>query len=101
MRYDKQVKVMKQERVDDGMGGFEEGVPVVVSTIMGYITPLSAEMLLKEHGIVTTTGFKVITKDHIPKEYDFLEIDGTTYKVLQLSDLRKLRVLLVEVIIHG
>ncbi|WP_422406963.1 hypothetical protein [Acinetobacter sp. HRXRD-152] len=92
---------MKQERVDDGMGGYEEGVAVAVSTIMAFITPLSAEMLLKEHGIVTTTGFKIITRDHVPKEYGFLDIDGVAYKVLQSSDLRKLRVLLVEVVHHG
>ncbi len=101
MKYDKQVQVIKQERVSDGMGGFEEVAEVVVSTIMAFITPLSAELLLKEHGVVTTTGCKIITRDHVPEEYDFLEIDGVKYKVLQFSDLKKLRILLVEVIKHG
>jgi hypothetical protein len=97
MRYDKQAKVMKQTRVDDGMGGFTQ-TPSVVATIQAFTTPLHAELALKEYGIVTTTGMKLFTKDTIPASYDYLEINSIKYKVLQLSDFGKIKMLLVEVI---
>lgn len=97
MRYDKQAQVIRQTRVDDGMGGFTTS-PTVVANITAFTTPLHAELALKEYGIVTTTGMKLFTKDSLPASYDYLQINSIKYKVLQLSDFGKIKMLLVEVI---
>jgi hypothetical protein len=100
MKYDKAVKVIRTDKISDGMGGYEV-TPVVVVTVNAFTTPVKAELALKEYGLVTTTSMKIFTKETLPADFDYLEYDNKKYKVLQLSDFGKIRMLLVEVIENG
>lgn len=100
MKYDKAVSVIRTEKIEDGMGGYGTS-PVIVSEIQTFTTPLKAELALKEYGLVTTTSMKIFTKDFLPEKFDYLEYANKKYKVLQLSDYGKIRMLLVEVIDNG
>lgn len=97
MRYNKIIKVIKSQKISDMMGGFDT-TSNVVAELKAFATPITAELALKEYGLVTTTSLKFITKDNIPTEFDYLEYENKKYKVLQLSDFNKIKVLLVEVI---
>lgn len=97
MKFDKQMDVLGQTRVSDGMGGFEV-TQGVIGTIQGFTTPVKAEIMLKQHGIVSTSALKIFTKDLLPSEFVQLQYKEKNYKILQLSDFGKLRMLLVEVV---
>lgn len=99
MRMNKTVKVMRMERQSDGMGGYDE-TPVEISSFKVYSSPITAELALKDYGLVTTSGMKFITKDKkpLPEKYSHLLFENKQYKVLQYLDLKpNLKVLLVEV----
>ncbi|MCD4839733.1 hypothetical protein LRS37_12825 [Neobacillus sedimentimangrovi] len=100
MKFDKQMDIVSEEKVSDGMGGYEV-IKVVIGSIQAFTTPVKAEIMLKEHGIVSTTALKVFTKDTLPNEFVQLRYGETMYKILQLADFGKLRMLLVEVIPNG
>lgn len=97
MKFDKTMDIIGETRVSDSMGGFEVSYGVT-DTIQAFTTPVKAEIMLKEHGIVSTSALKVFTKDIIPNEFVQLQYGTIKYKILQLSDFGKLRMLLVEVI---
>lgn len=99
MRTNKTVKVIKVTRTSDGMGGHDE-IPVEVSNFKVYSTPLTAELAMKDYGLVTTSGMRFITKDRnpLPEDYSYLLFEDKHYTVLQYLDLKpNLKVLLVEV----
>lgn len=100
MKFDKSMNVLGETRVEDGMGGYE-ATQGVIGSIKAFTTPVKAEIILKEHGIVSTTAMKVFTKDILPNEFVQLSFEGKQYKILQLADFGKLRMLLVEVIHNG
>ena len=89
--------VLGESRVSDGMGGWTV-TQGVIGSIQAFTTPVKAEIMLKEYGIISTSGLKVFTKEHLPSEYVQLQHGEVKYKILQLSDFGKLRMLLVEVI---
>lgn len=100
MKFDKKMDILGESRVDDGMGG-STVTDGVIGTIQAFTTPVKAEIMLKEYGIVSTTALKIFTKDAIPNEFVKLEYNTTKYKIIQLADFGKLRMLLVEVINNG
>jgi hypothetical protein len=97
MKFDKQMDILGETRVSDGMGGFT-ATKGVIGTIQAFTTPVKAEIMLKEHGIVSTSALKIFTKDILPNEFVLLQTGTVKYKILQLSDFGKLRMLLVEVV---
>lgn len=96
MKFDKKMDVLAETRVSDGMGGTLPSEIKVIDTLDVFTTPVKAEIAMKEYGIITTTSLKVFTKGYLLDEYSHLEIKGKKYKVLQLADFEKLRMLLVE-----
>ena len=97
MKYDKQMDVLGETRVSDGMGGWTT-TKGVIGAIQAFTTPVKAEIMLKEHGIVSTSALKVFTKDIVPNAFVQLQYGEVNYKILQLSDFGKIRMLLVEVV---
>jgi hypothetical protein len=97
MKYDKKMDLLGETRVSDGMGGYTV-TNGVIGTIQAFTTPVKAEIMLREHGIVSTSSLKVFTKDTVPTEFVQLQHGDVKYKILQLSDFGKIRMLLVEVI---
>jgi hypothetical protein len=97
MKFDKTMQVTDELKTSDGMGGYTSE-RTVIGEIQVFITPVKAEIMLREYGIVSTSSMKVFTKDTIPHELVQLYLDDKQYKILQLSDFNKLRMLLVEVI---
>lgn len=95
MKFDKKMDVLAETRVSDLMGGWIVSTEVV-DTLDVFTTPVKAEIAMKEYGIITTTSLKVFTKGYLLDEYSHLVINGKKYKVLQLADFDKLRMLLVE-----
>lgn len=104
MKFDKRMNYMSESRVSDGMGGWIKG-SILVKEIDVFTTPVKAEIMLKEYGVVSTSTLKIFTKSELPvkdelgkKMTTHIESpDGTKYKILQMADLGKLRMLLVEV----
>lgn len=104
MRMDKTITIMSKGKVSDSMGGWLPSQEIEVASIDAFITPVQASTLLKEYGIISTKAFKVITFDDVPlkdesgnKTYFKLE-DGSEYKITQLNDYGKEKILLVELI---
>lgn len=105
MKYDKKVNIIKSEKVSDGMGGWLENEPRVEKEIYTFLTPMKAELLLKEYGLASTTMLKLFTKDTIPIMADGrwqdvkVEVDATKqqYSIIQYADFGKVRMLLLEV----
>lgn len=100
MRCDKVYKIIQKQGVSDGMGGYTE-TPVVVGQIEAFITPLSAELMLKTHGVVTTRAHRIITRDPLPERNDeesgfTLTANDQEYRILQVKDYPKVNVLTVE-----
>lgn len=105
MNFDKKIDIYTNQRTTDGMGGFKT-TPKHLKSIDGFTTPMKAELALKEYGIVSTTSLKVFTKDDIPTRdengktitFTLKFEDGTEYKVLQLADFGKMKLMLVELV---
>lgn len=105
MRFDKTVEVLGEQRVSNGMGGWTV-THGVVRDFDAIVTPVKAEIMLKENGIVSTTSMKIYTRDSLEeflkngtwdKEYQ-LQYNGSQYTILQYADFTKVRMLLVEVV---
>lgn len=97
MKFDKTFTLIGETKTSDGMGGWET-VKGTVGTMKALTTPISAEIALKQHGIISTSAFKVITKDLIDDISLQLSLNGKSFKILQIADYGKYRMLLVEVI---
>lgn len=95
MKFDTKAKLIEITTVPNGMGGYKP-ITKEVSEIDVFTTPVKAELMLKEYGIVTTTSLKVFTKDDVLSEHYKLLFNGKTYKQLQLADFGKIRMMLVE-----
>lgn len=97
MKFDKKMNIIGETKVSDGMGGWTTQ-PDVIGSIQTFTTPVKAEIMLKEYGIVSTTSLMVFTKDNIPNQFVQLQYGEIKYKILQVSDFGKYRRFLVEVI---
>jgi hypothetical protein len=96
MKFDKRMKLIKEELVSDGMGGFEVSGNFQVGTIQAFTSPVTAEIMLKEHGIVSTTALKIFTKDVIDEENFQIEYADRKFEILQQADYGKFRMFLVQ-----
>ena len=95
MKFDTKAKLIETTTIPNGMGGHTPTTKEV-SEIDIFTTPVKAELMLKEYGIVTTTSLKVFTKDAVMSEHFKLSFNDKTYKQLQLADFGKIRMMLVE-----
>ena len=103
MRMDKTITIMSKGKVSDGIGGWLLNQEIEVASIDAFITPIQVSTLLKEYGIISTKAFKVITFDDVPLKdksgnttYLKLE-DGSEYKITQLNDYGREKIILAEV----
>jgi hypothetical protein len=96
MKFDKRITLIKENLEPDGMGGYIEQGETQVGTIMGFTTPVTAEIMLREHGIVTTTAMKIFTQSVIDEENFQIEYADRKFEVLQMADYGKFRMLLVQ-----
>lgn len=96
MRCDKKFYFIGKQSKSDGMGGSINTIGKG-SSFMAHSTPVKAEIVLKEYGIVTTTARRLITKDNIKFPLESLTLtDGKlTYKVIEALDY-KMKILLIE-----
>lgn len=106
MKYDKKVELITTGKVSDGMGGWIEGGESIKATINTFLTPVKADILLKEYGISSTTTVKLFTKDQLPiknngkfGDYKLKVASGEKYKILQFADFGKVRMILMELIV--
>lgn len=96
MRFDKEMALLKENLVSDGMGGYESTGFQQVGTIYALTTPVTAEIMMKEYGIVSTSAMKIFTKDEFDEENVQIEYLDKKYEILQHSDYGKFRMLLVQ-----
>jgi len=97
MRMNEWMEVIVRTTTTDELGGEVEGIPQVLGSIKCFTTPLTAQLLMKEYGIVSTKAFKVFTMDTLPNRNDYeLRIGDVEFKVLQVNDYGKFTMLLVE-----
>lgn len=97
MFYNKKAKFISKEQISDGMGGWiDSDLPVVLAELSVFSAPVSAEIALKEYGIVTTTSMKLYTTGSIPEHYSYIEFNGKNYKTLQLMDYNPEKIVLME-----
>jgi len=96
MIQDKVFTFISTEKVSNGMGGFTTK-EISGDTFTCYISPQNATVMLREHGIVTTEAFKLITDDFIltPLQSLMVKHEGVKYKILQHLPLKR-NVFLVE-----
>lgn len=102
MKYDEKFTFQEvTQRVSNGMGGYTE-IKSDGQSFMAHKIPVKSEIMLKEYGLVTTSAFRLITKDNLPNPLEsyIVKSGQTLYKVLQTIDY-KLNILLVEVIVNG
>ena len=95
MKFDTKAKLIETKTIPNGMGGYKT-ITEVVAEINVFTTPVKAEIMLKEYGIVSTSSLKVFTKDKIADEHYKLSFNDKTYKQLQLADFGKIKMMLVE-----
>jgi hypothetical protein len=96
MKMDKEMIVLKENLVPDGMGGFIEQGEVQEGRIFAFITPVSTEVMLKEHGVIRTTALKIFTKEILPDTNFQIEYAGRKFEILQIADYGKVRMLLIQ-----
>lgn len=98
MIYEHEFHFVNEEEVSNGMGGYttEESNG---SKFMAHKSPVKAEIMLKNYGIVSTSSLRLITKDEInlPLESFIITDLKLKYKILQVLDY-KLNIFLIEVI---
>lgn len=96
MIQDKLFTFITTEKVSNGMGGFTTK-EVEGDSFTCYIAPQNATVMLKEYGIVTTEGHKLITSEKVtlPLQSLILKHDKQIYKILQHLPL-KYNIFLVE-----
>ena len=96
MWYGETAKVMRIESVSDGMGGWVDEVPTKVIELGVTRAPVTAETMLKQYGIVSTTAMKLYTEDKMPKGDYHIHYQGGDYRVLQVTEYGVETVILVE-----
>jgi hypothetical protein len=94
MRFDKTIRIISKEEIQDGMGGYEI-VEEITSTFNAFSTPVNAEIARKEYGIVTKKTLKLFTKDSVSEDVGSIEYDGATYSVVAFRDFGRMKMLVV------
>lgn len=97
MFYDKRAEIRTQQKESDGMGGWlDSESSVKVGEISVVTAPVSAEITLKEYGLISTTSMKLFTEDDVPEEDVFIKFEGSNYRILQNLDYGSEKGLLLE-----
>lgn len=97
MRMDKIMELIIRTTTTDELGGEVEGVPQSLGSIKCLQTPVNSELLMKDYGLVSTKAFKIFTMDTLPNRNDYeLRRNDIEYKILQINDYKKYKMLLVE-----
>ena len=105
MKLDKAFRIIKfVDPVPDGMGGWiETAKEESLGTIFGFVTPVVAEKLLKDYGVVSTTAIKIFTKANLPKAeniflkyFDYSDNIDQNYEILQVADYNKYTMILAQ-----
>ena len=98
MKMNKEFHFVIEEETPDGIGGYTT-IESNGSKFKAHKSPIKAEIMLKEYGIVSTSACRLITKDDInlPLESFIISDLNRKYKILQVLDY-KLNIFLVEVI---
>lgn len=87
MFYNQKAYVLSTESVSDGMGGWiDSDTPIVIGELMVRRAPVSAELMLKQYGLVSTTAMKLYTEDKIPKGDYFIGYGADHYRILQITE---------------
>lgn len=99
MFYEKKASFYKNaEPQSDGMGGWlDGGEPILLGEVRVASAPVTAELVLKEYGLVSTTSMKLYTEGIIPEGNKFIHFDSKDYRILQISDYGTTKVILMEV----
>lgn len=99
MWYSETAQVLTTESVSDGMGGWiDSDIPTKVAELSVRRAPVSAELMLKQYGLVTTSAMKLYTEDSIPKGNIYIHYQGGDYRVLQVTEYDVETILLLELI---
>lgn len=98
MFYNQKATVLTKESASDGMGGWIDGVSVELAVLKVRRAPVSAELMLKEYGLVSTTAMKLYTEDKVINGDIFIHFDNEDYRILQKTEYDIETILLVELI---
>jgi hypothetical protein len=105
MKFDKMFRLNKiTDPVPDGMGGWidtdnEENL----GAINTFITPVTAEIMMKDFGVLSTTAIKIFTQQRVPNikgmyltYVDFYNGIEEKYEILQIADYGKYFMILAQ-----
>lgn len=100
MRYDGTVEIVEAVKIPDGMGGYTQSV-IVVGVFTAKICPIRIERRLRDYGIVSDRILRIVTRDSLPYDINYLRINGLQYKILEYLDYSKHKILTIEEVNNG
>ena len=79
------------------MGGWiVSGGEEIIGTFYAFVTPVKAEIMMRDYGMVSTTAIKIFTKENIPKidgmyltYIDYADNIDEKFEILQIADYGK------------
>lgn len=98
MFYDKKAKLLKNgKRVSDGMGGWlESKEPYELEEIKVASSPVTAELALREYGMVSKSLMKLYTEDIVPMTSFYINFEDKDYRVHQVANYGLEKIILME-----
>lgn len=98
MFYEKTATLFVSGEVSDGMGGWIDSGKTDLDEIRVASAPISIDTVLKGYGVTVANSMKLYTEDELPLESFSIRFDGNEYRVLQLNDYGKEKIILMEMI---
>lgn len=96
MFYEKSATLFTTGQVSDGMGGWIDSGKTDLGEIKVANAPISIDTVLKGYGITGTNSMKLYTEDELPSGSFSIRFDGNEYRILQLNDYGKEKIILME-----
>lgn len=96
MNYDKKATLLATEKISDNIGGWLDAGTTELTDIDVIHAPVTADYALREYGIVSTKSLKLYTESKLPNLEYIVLFESNKYRVLQISDFGKEKILLLE-----
>ena len=104
MRFNDKIHLVKTGQISDGMGGWIDSGEQIIEGFDGFITPVKAEVMLKDYGYISNVVYKIFFKtatvtdlESIKNQRDVtVKARNHSHKIKQYADFGKYKMLLVE-----
>lgn len=104
MRFNDRIQLTQTGSISDGMGGWIDVGEQIIESFDGFITPVKAEVMLKDYGYISNVVYKIFFKqatgtdlESIKNQRDVtVKARNHSHKIKQFADFGKYKMLLVE-----